>query len=397
MTAATTSGDVKQLRDQFRSHLAGLGFHFGTSTASAVRRLAKALGPRRYQEYQRLAQEISTADDEAQNRLWDFARGVKEANLIRSIDGEATLATSLWLYRQCLPVLAPGMRVLELGCLTGGLASFIAANHPGCEVVGVDRLRRVIDADDAHYSLPNLRFQCWDYRQSPPDDLGRFDVLLCGLGINNLPGVRHTLTAGYVRGSAGHRAHYGQALPHFESWRAAARDGAWLFAALRVTSFAQYLAFVDAARQAGWGPWPPAHCAVAVRPGDVAAGLGFVARPSPAQTEDEVLTAWLTMTLGGHELAQFQGPMAQALYRALNAKEILGLDEYVDRQGVTVKVELGVVGAFGYVFGQDDRAACWLKLTSIPAARSQATTTPAQLPPDAFTSVDDAAAGTPPR
>lgn len=66
-----------------------------------------------------------------------------EANLLRSIDPDVTVETSYPLYRMSLPLLKPGVRVLELACWTGGLSSFIAANHPECRVMGVNRVERL--------------------------------------------------------------------------------------------------------------------------------------------------------------------------------------------------------------------------------------------------------------
>jgi len=117
--------------------------------------------------------------------IYDFMQDLREANLLRCLSPDVTLDTSYYLYEKSLPHLASGKRIVELACWTGGLSSFIAENHPDCTVVGVDRVPRILELNQAHYGLPNLTFTRWDYRQAKPDELEPADLLLCGLGTNN--------------------------------------------------------------------------------------------------------------------------------------------------------------------------------------------------------------------
>lgn len=89
------------------------------------------------------------------------------------------------IIRQTLPLLCgrrsfAGLRLLDLGCLEGGLALEMARH--GMEVVGVEGRRENYEkcALLKHYfGLPNLRFLHLDVRQLAPDTHGRFDVVLC--------------------------------------------------------------------------------------------------------------------------------------------------------------------------------------------------------------------------
>ena len=76
-------------------------------------------------------------------------QNLREANLLRCLSPNVTLDTSYYLYEKALPHLRAGNRIIELACWTGGLSSFIAENHPECMVVGVDRVRRVVELDRA--------------------------------------------------------------------------------------------------------------------------------------------------------------------------------------------------------------------------------------------------------
>ena len=93
--------------------------------------------------------------------------------------------------------LAPGMRVLDVGCGTGGLVALLAARHPRSSFVGVDLSEVMLDrAWRRHGGLPNLRLVRGDAMRLPLPD-GAFDVVLSLASIKHWPepgrGVRELL------------------------------------------------------------------------------------------------------------------------------------------------------------------------------------------------------------
>ena len=123
-------------------------------------------------------------------------------------------------------------------------------------VTGVDRASKMIDLSSALYRSENLSFVRWDYRCPKPASVQPADVLLCSLGTNyDCP---HDAYAAFdsssVRTTAGYLCEKKEAQRYFGNWRQAAKPHAHLFAVLRTTTFPRFLAFLDAAQEAGWMP-----------------------------------------------------------------------------------------------------------------------------------------------
>ncbi|MGE5609178.1 MAG: methyltransferase domain-containing protein [Bacillota bacterium] len=362
-------------KQSFRNHLARIGFAMGKPPAVVMDELRKHMGPQRFAEYQRIAGGARRGGDEPQNRIYDFMRDMREANLLRSLSPDVTLDTSYYLYEQALPHLTPGKRVIELACWTGGLASFTAQNHPNCTVIGVDRARQVVDVDRTFYSnLTNLSFSLWDYRHKKPEDLEPADVVLCSLGVNNdcPPGAYETLNPHAVRQSSGYQRERGEADAYFQNWRQATKDGGILFTILRVFTFPRFLAFMDAAQHAGWNPLLPEFTFVRVPANNEAIpSLLFKAEPSEPVSEDAALSHWIRISSGHHQIARLAGPAALGVYRAFGDKQVLAQRKFRNEAGLMTQEELGICGAFGYIYGQDARPDYRLVLMDIAEAEGQ--------------------------
>ncbi len=364
---------VTNTKYAFRQHLSRIGFLMDQPRPVVMQEFVRHMGPQRYAEYRQITAARSKGEDH-QNRIYDFMRDLREANLLRCLSPDVTLDTSYYLYEKVLPYLATGKQVTELACWTGGLSSFIAENHPGVAVTGVDRARRIVELNRLHYGLPNLDFLVWDYRYDKPKELQSADLLVCGLGTNNdcPPGVYSALDPLAVRTSAGYQHEKQEAGRYFTHWRQAAKDDAFLVTVLRVFTFPRFLAFIDAAREAGWTalleqftfvPCPSNKEAIP--------SLVFAARPSQPMEEDVALSHWTRVCAGKHQLAQFAGPSALAVYRSLGEKRVLARRESCNTRGLPVKEELGVCGALGYIYGQDALPDHRLVLISIAHAESQ--------------------------
>lgn len=363
---------VTNTKYSFRQHLSEIGFLMGHSSQAVMQELLRHMGPQRYAQFQQLLA-VAQSGEESQNRICDFVQDLREANLLRCLHPDVTLDTSYHLYENALPLLAPGKRLIELGCWTGGLSSFIAHNHPDCTVVGVDRVPHVLELNRAHYQLPNLRFALWDYRHDKPADLEPADILLCGLGTtNDSPPDTYTpsdpLT---VRNSAGFQREKKEANRYFVHWRQAANDGTVLFTVLRMVTFGRFLAFIDAAQEAGWTamnvrfiPCPSNK--------EYIPSLDFAARPSQPMSEDLALSHWMSGCIGNELFdLKFVGAYALALYRAFGEKRVLAQREQRDLSSALTREELGICGAFGYLFKQDVISDYRLEFMSLAQAEAQ--------------------------
>ncbi|MHB1033401.1 MAG: class I SAM-dependent methyltransferase [Pirellulales bacterium] len=364
---------VTNTKYAFRQHLSRIGFLMDQPPQAVAQEFARHMGPQRYAQYQQIGAAAHKGEDQ-QNCIYDFMQDLREANLLRCLSPDVTQDTSYYLYEKSLPHLKSGKRVIELACWTGGLVSFIAENHPDCTVVGVDRARRIVELNRLHYRLPNLDFMLWDYRQGKPNDLEPADLLLCGLGTNNdcPPGAYTTLNPLVVRKSDGYQREKYEAIRYFRNWRRAAKNGAILLTVLRVFTFPRFLAFMDAAQEADWTPLFEQFAFVPCPSNKEAIpSLVFAARPSEPISEDMALSHWMKVCAGNPQLAQFAGPAALGMYRSLGEKRVLAHRDGCNPQGFTTREELGVCGAFGYIYAQDARPDHRLVLMSIAQAESQ--------------------------
>jgi hypothetical protein len=123
---------VTNTKYAFRQHLGNIGFAIGHSPDQVMQQLRSHMGEERFRQYQQIAGQARQAGDEPQNRIYDFMRDMKEANLLRSLSPDVTQDVGYYLDQKAAPYLLAGKRVVELACWTGGLASFIAENHPAC-------------------------------------------------------------------------------------------------------------------------------------------------------------------------------------------------------------------------------------------------------------------------
>lgn len=102
--------------------------------------------------------------------------------------GTADLATAQQLKMEliCKKLgLAPGMRLLDIGCGWGGLARYAAENH-GCEVVGITISEQQKEYADRHCEGLPVEIRLQDYREVD----GEFDAI-CSVGMLEHVGSRN--------------------------------------------------------------------------------------------------------------------------------------------------------------------------------------------------------------
>lgn len=336
-----------------RQHLLHLGFVFGAPPEVVTERLNQNVGPERAAIYKDLLSNTDLKGEDRENAIYDLCEGLQEANLLRSVSTDVTLDTSYSLYEKAVPFLAPGTKVLELGCWTGGLASFIAEQHPECRVTGADRARKIIKICKALYRLRNLSFCRWDYRYHKPPEVHPADVLLCSLGTNyNCPRDVYTaFDSTSVRGADGYKCEKAEALRYFKSWQQAAKANGILFAVLRTTTFPRFLAFLDAAQEAGWAPAID-ECNMVECAGNKECIPFFIFRAGHADMldEDVALSHFTRLMSRTDKWGTVTGPAAMGVYRSLGNRRVLAKREVREQSGMLVVEELGICGPLGYLY-----------------------------------------------
>ena len=360
---------MENLKQRFAEHLTSLGYELNVPREVILVKLRRKMGEARFDRV--FAGAVAGSSTARKEELYSQSEDIEEANLMRSLEPRGTLDTSVSLYRQCSRHLIPGARVIDLGCRTGGLASFIATRHPGCSVVGVDLARNVIAACASYYRLPNLEFRPWNYKYRPPEDIEPADVLLCSTGVvHERPQNRTPCDLSSARASAEYARQREQALRYLAPWRTVARDGATLFAVLRLRLYPRFLAWTDAAQQAGWTPRLERLWQVDLPDEKVTVpGFVFEAKQSPALPEEAVLDRWATVERGGHLFGRLTGGAALAVYRAMTAKTTLAQREY-KRGTLMTRDEVGRSAGIGYVFTHN--ATSKYRLLLLASSKAQA-------------------------
>ena len=284
-------------------------------------------------------------------------RCVEEANLLMSLQGRVAVEVNVHLADHCLRHAARDGRVLDVGCWSGGLSTFLAAERPDLNVVGADRLHHLVTSTSARHALPNLSFVTWDYGAGPLPGRRRFDQILCGMGIdfNQCLPRYYSLDASNGRDCQGHAVSRAEVLPHFRHWRAAAKRGARLLLVLRIPCFAHGLAIVDAASDAGWSLRLTESGWLEVADERFPA-LSFHAGPA-RRVEEENLLAWWVRGREGDE----EGDAALLRYRRLGRKKVVRERGQRYADGHVVRREVGTVEGTGYALTHATTGYCRIR------------------------------------
>ena len=372
-------------KDAFRRHLTSLGYELDEPRHVILEKLRGQMGDERYHQANAMAERPPTAS--TQEGAYKLYRDLPEANLFRSLDAAAVVEANSALYEHAFADFFSGVRVLELGCWTGALASFIAKRHPACHVDGVDAEQPIVDAANAYYGLPNLRFHRWNYfRGGKPETLELADVLLCAMGVvHHLPYNQALFDPMAVRRSGEYKIQNQQAQGYFSLWRSAAAEEARLFAVLRLHHFPRFIAWLDAACEVGWRPqlertWHLDYSAAGktvVLPGFVLQAVPLAKSPSEAKglrlPEEVLVDHWEWFDRRSTTYAELEGGAAVAAYRGLGPhRTVLGRWEgAVD--SVLTRDEVGTIGPSAYAFRHNAIGHFRMAWLSITAARQFAT------------------------
>lgn len=87
------------------------------------------------------------------------------------------------------------MRILDLGCGSGYLSFPIAADHPGCEVTGLDIVSEALNADrrraekEGRDNLTFVNYDGMDFPFAP----GTFDWIVTRYALHHFPDIEHSI------------------------------------------------------------------------------------------------------------------------------------------------------------------------------------------------------------
>jgi hypothetical protein len=330
---------AKRQRDPLRDHFISLGFHFNWTYARIERELELLMGSSRYERYLDLC-DARQAGRLSVSCLYEFPATMREANVLMSHQAAIVLSTARWLVDRVSPRLAQGANVIELGCWTGALSSWLAKAHPGSQFVGVDRARNVIDFAGVNLTLANLRFVICDYSQPPPPLTCEQDVLICALGIDFEGESRAQTNAPLdwdgIRASQEFDCVFRTATACFTNWRAISSPDGSLSVVLRVPNVTAFLAILDAARSSGWGWDIPNSQRIAI---DGETLTGFIFESAAAPVGDHVALAWFSSDAD-----------AWGRYLTMGGRRVIEAKDVTDVQGNTMRFELGCSGDALYLF-----------------------------------------------
>ncbi len=348
--------DLATSKFALRQHLLHLGFVFGAPREIVTERLNRYLGPEKAKAYADLLADTRLTGNDRGNAVYDFFDDLTSANLLRSLSTVVTLDTCHFVYEKASARFTTGARILELACWTGGFSSFIAEHRPDCAVTEVDRASRMIGICKQLYCAANLTFVQWDYCRKKPATVLPADVLLCSLGTNyDCPREAYaTFDSMAVRSTSGYRCEKNEAWRCFKRWRQAAKPGAALFAVLRVVTFPRFVAFIDAAQEAGWKPLLDECTAVECAGNkEYIPFLAFRAERTNVVDEDMALSHFISVMNRTDQLGTVSGPAAMGMYRSLANRQVLAKNETRDNTGVLIVEEVGMCGSLGYLYRHD--------------------------------------------
>lgn len=88
-----------------------------------------------------------------------------------------------------------GMKILDLGCGSGHIAIPMAKNNPGSEVIGLDIVSYMLEANRSRANkeaIKNLLFVIYDGINFPFED-DTFDLVVTRYALHHFPDIEHSI------------------------------------------------------------------------------------------------------------------------------------------------------------------------------------------------------------
>jgi SAM-dependent methyltransferase len=235
---------MKTRKQDLRDFLFKFGYRIKWSGDEVSAALLRAMGAERFAVYEQLEDPFKTTD---------FLQSKIEADLVASYQGNVLCDAYHAIAAAAIDIARPGDRIIDLGCWSGALCAWLATVLPQCRICGVDRLEKII-SDSRSASKGNYEIEVWDYfADEPPNDLGRFDVLCCSLGIYfEKPRDSFGIDLRRLADGKEYINCMQEAQSYGLAWSKVSKQHANLFSVLRISGVQNFLAFCDGMSSSSW-------------------------------------------------------------------------------------------------------------------------------------------------
>ncbi len=345
----TKTEPQKHLRKEFASHLKTEGFKLSATHNYLERRIKKLMGAERHEAYLETA--LMYADDVVGvDALYQTVRSQEEAHLLFSQQAEVILESGVWLATKLAELDPVPKRIADLGCATGAMTRWLASVFATARVVGFDREKSLLGIATG---IPGkTQFLRWDYGQEETVPEDGFDAFVSALGIdwNQAVSVHIPLGCNEYRALDTCKQVREMAQPIFTNWRSIAKNGAKLFAVLRIPDLWTLVGVVDAASDAGWSLELDCFLQLQVNADEQIPGLTFTAKVSERPDENVLAGVWITDAFCMSPEKPLMHEAARSVYRFLGPKEVIGSRELQFDDGHTAWCTIAKCGPWALHF-----------------------------------------------
>lgn len=363
--AEKTSKAISPLRRHFE--IAGLRFDLTTNQVLAA--LKELLGRKRHAEWR----DASIARQEGWGRPeaeYAALRSAEEVNTLFSMQPHITLAVCEWLAAQVENSGLTGGRIGDLGCGSGLLTSWLAKQHPECEVVGWDGMQNLVEIASDSQRKPNLSFRTWNYAEETCPEPHSFDVLVTCFGVDFPilgPPEPIPLNVVSLKPAAIYRVIRPLMRTFFAGWATAIKKDGYLYAVLRVPSEPAFLGVVDAAHDAGWHLDTERYEYLACEEESFPA-LPFRAASAQAHTEEVLRSLWCRKAFRTAFATTLTDAAAVCAFKSLASPEILKTESRTYDDDDKMEAVVGTAGYLGFQYTHATTGFARLKLMSLDEA-----------------------------
>lgn len=350
-------------------HFMQAGLRFDLDTDEVLNALKQVFSKKRYREWHAasVARQSGWGSSDAE---YETLRTAEEVNTLFSLQSHVTLVVCEWLAVQVAHSGLTSGRIGDLGCGSGLLTSWLAKQHPDCEVVGWDGMQNFVEIASKSQRKPNLSFHQWNYAEEMCPEPHSFDILLTCFGVD-FPIHREMqpipLDTESLRSNDIYRESRQLMRTFFAGWATAIKKNGHLYAVLRIPSEPAFLGVVDAAHDAGWHldleRYEYLSCDKESFP-----GMPFRAASTPAHSEEIVRSLWCRETFRKAFATTLTDAAAVCAFKSLASPTILKTGSQTYDDGHTMEAIVGTAGYLGFQYTHATTGFARLKLMSLDEA-----------------------------
>jgi SAM-dependent methyltransferase len=147
---------------ELAQHLADFGLMHNASKTAIERQLKKLMGPDRYRKYTKV-HNARLAHDATIQDLYCLVQNAAEWGALFSSQTSHFLTNGKWVTDQLQAMNTSPRTLLDFGCSTGVLTSWLAKLFPATQVIGLEREENFLSIARETNVSPNLSFEKFDY------------------------------------------------------------------------------------------------------------------------------------------------------------------------------------------------------------------------------------------